>query len=89
MMTTRFVRKVFEVDAVRATIENLQDIADWCEGTMVEEGPGKWYVQVPVEPVINERQKRAYPGDWVLSGTAGFKVYQDRAFKRSFKRKKT
>lgn len=79
-----YVRKPFTVEAVQATAENLQDIATWCSGMLVEEEVGKWFVKVRVQRVLNDRQTKCYIGDWVLKSPAGYKVYNDKAFHASF-----
>jgi len=78
-----YLRKPFEVQAVQVTENNLYDIAKWCEGEIMSED-GKKFIKVRVDRVVNERQKQAFPGDWVLWAGKTFKVYTDRAFKGSF-----
>ena len=45
------------------------------------------YVKVGVHHPLNERQTKAYAGDWVLKSDSGFKVYTERAFEKSFELK--
>lgn len=83
----KYNRSPFQVDAVQVTKENLQEIAEWCGGQVLEhsdKGKTQKYVKVKVYRPVNEKQTRAFPGDWILSSDAGFKVYTDRAFQRSF-----
>lgn len=87
MKTARYVRKPFEVDAIQVSSENMPEITTWCGGKMVEESIGKWYIEVDVERVLNERQRKAYVGDWVLKSPQGFKVFGHKAFKKSFQKK--
>lgn len=88
--TTHFVRKPFFVDGVRVTKENMEDVASWCNGTLKETDPkvkGKKpspFIEVEVHRPANDRQKRAFVGDWVLQAENGFKVYTDQALKATF-----
>lgn len=91
--TLKFVRKPFYVDAVRVTSANMADVAKWCGGTVrqakpdgdVQQGrvPQK-YVEVPVYLPMNDRQKMAFVGDWVLFAGKGYKVYTNPAFNKTF-----
>lgn len=51
---------------------------------VVDPTPSKAYIDVPVKWATDDRQKRAVIGDWLLFANNGFKVYTDRAFKKSF-----
>lgn len=86
-LTTVFVRKTFEVDAVQVTDWNIAVVAEWCRGTvyMPEEGDKvAMHVKVNVLKPLNERQTCAFVGDWILLSSTGFKVYTNRAFTNSF-----
>jgi hypothetical protein len=86
----KYVRRPFAVEAVEVTKDNLRDVARWCGGrvrTSGEEDPahkGEKYIHVLVKNPLNDRQTRAYVGDWVLSAKAGFKVYTPKAFTSAF-----
>lgn len=84
MQTNKYVRKVFAVNAVQVTAENLFEVAEWCGGEVKAAEDGKAYVKVKVHRPLNEKQTRAQVGDWVLESTTGFKVYTERAFANSF-----
>lgn len=89
MNTQKFVRKPFEVEAAQVTAENLEEVAAWCRGTVNTDGPGGTepgdaYVKVTVARALNERQTKAFVGDWVLQAGNGFKVYTSKAFNKSF-----
>lgn len=91
--TAKYVRKPFAVDAVEVTEDNLEAVAQWCGGE-VRTSDGRQtkngvtgqqqYIKVTVKRPLNDRQTRAYPGDWVLSAGTGFKVYTEKAFSGSF-----
>lgn len=83
MQTAKFTRKSFQVDAVQVTAENMEEIAKWCQGKVFEEG-NRSYIKVNVANFINERQTKAFAGDWVLYASKGYKVYTDKAFTTSF-----
>lgn len=81
--TMKYVRKPFYIDAVQVTAQNLQDVAAWATGEVRTDTDGQ-YVKVRVYRPLNDRQTKAYLGDWVLYAGTGFKVYNDKAFKNSF-----
>lgn len=81
---TTYIRKPFEVEAVQVTEENLEAVRDWCNGALYLENEDRPYIKVWVARALNERQTKAYPEDWVLYAGTGFKVYTDRAFRRTF-----
>jgi hypothetical protein len=88
----QFVRKSFPVDAVRVTEENLEEVARWCDGELrnAEDADrpvgavGDQYIKVRVHNPLTERQTKAFVGDWVLYAGKGYKVYTDKAFRKSF-----
>lgn len=89
----KYVRKPFAVEAVEVTDANIEDVAQWCGGEIrISDGrPGKngptgqqKFIKVQVKRPLNDRQTRAYPGDWILSAGTGFKVYTAKAFSGSF-----
>lgn len=83
----QFTRRTFEVDAVRVTEENIEEVAKWCQGDVRTLKRGKQnlkYVKVRVQLPRDDRQTQAFVGDWVLYAGKGFKVYTDKAFESSF-----
>jgi hypothetical protein len=82
--TQKYERNPFPVQAVQVDEHNVQDVADWCAGSV--NGPkGAQYVKVNVFKPMNDRQTQAFVGDWVLyAESGGFKVYPDKAFKKNF-----
>lgn len=81
--TVKYVRKPFYIDAVQVTAENLADVAKWADGDVRSDENAK-YIHVRVHRPINDRQSKAYVGDWVLYAGTGFKVYTPKAFAQSF-----
>lgn len=85
MQTVTYSRKPFFVEAIQVTATNIPEVAAWCEGELLAEGkPPAQYIRVDVQRVMNDRQTKAYIGDWVLFANNSFKVYTDKAFKKSF-----
>lgn len=84
METRRFTRKPFDVDAVQVTAENMDEVARWCQGNVVDNGRDDKHIKVRVIRVLSERQTQAFVTDWVLYAGTGYKVYTNRAFKNSF-----
>lgn len=85
----QYVRKPFYIDAVQVTEENLKEVAQWCMGdirTEVREKGEVTYIKVRVHRPLNERQTKAYVGDWVLYANKGFKVYTGQAFEKNFEK---
>lgn len=94
----KYVRKPFAVEAVEVTKDNIREVAKWCGGRVqrhrrrdygYREGYDE-YVKVEVRKPLNERQTRAYYGDWVLAAEqnegSSFKVYTKQAFEGSFQK---
>jgi hypothetical protein len=82
--TETYLRKPFEVEAVQVTADNIEEIAVWCQGEIeVDTAP---FIRVRVARALNDRQRKAYVGDWLLFAGAGFKVYTNKAFKKTFDR---
>lgn len=81
-----YARRPFSVKAVQVTDENMEAVAEWCNGSIEEDDAGKRHIKVKVENPLTERQTRAYVGDRVLYAGRGYKVYREHAFKKSFVR---
>jgi hypothetical protein len=87
--TTRFVRKPFYVDGIQVTASNMEQVAAWCAGD-IQESPSKGggkpasYIKVKVKAPLNDRQTKAYVGDWVLLANGDFKVYTHKSFVAAF-----
>lgn len=80
MQLQSYNRNPFDpIKAIRVTNENMAEVADWCGGSIHTDPRGR-FIDVPVSNPRNDRQKKAYPGDWVLSSKTGFKSYTDSAF---------
>lgn len=86
MEIQKFVRRPFAVRGVQVTEENMEEVASWCGGK-IQYDPldAPIYIEVNVKHALNDRQRQAYVGDYVLSTKKGFKVYLERAFHTNFK----
>ena len=84
----RAMRKPFYVDVVRVTKDNMAQVAEWCSGELRmlnrEGSEPVPYIQVQVIRPVNDRQTRAFAGDWVIKTETGWKVYTHKAYKDSF-----
>jgi hypothetical protein len=84
-------RKKFQVEGVQVTATNIEAVAEWCGGTLVEapeishvDDVYNPYIKVEVFRPMNERQTKAFIGDWVLFAGKGYKVYTQKALDKSF-----
>ena len=85
--TQKYIRKPFFIDAIRVTEDNFDKVAKWCGGTVKTEKRGKKdvkFIEVPVSRPMNDRQAKAFIGDWVLFSNGSWKVYTNQAFENSF-----
>jgi hypothetical protein len=88
MKTHKFARKTFYVDAVRLSEANFQEVTEWCKGEIKQDDAGHTYISVETYRPLDERQTRAYVGDWVLFAGSGYKVYTSKAFEKAFEKVK-
>ena len=88
IQTVKFARKPFFVDAVQVTEANMNDVAEWCKGTVITKNDKNEdvtpYIKVRVLRPVNEKQTKAYVGEWVLYAGQGFKVYTNTAMLKDF-----
>lgn len=80
----KFVRRSFDVDVVRVTEDNMEEVARWCGGDVRKNKEDKKYIKVRVVRPLNARQSEAYVNDVVLYAGTGYKVYTPRAFEDCF-----
>lgn len=82
-------RKPFFVEAVQVTEENIEAIAEWCNGRLTpikNEGAGNTvcFIKVNVKNPMTARQTKAFVNDWVLRSGDSFKVYKHESFLKVF-----
>ena len=86
--TELFERRPFFVRAVPVTLERLDEIAEWCGGsvqTQTVRGKRIPYINVPVLRPRFPKQTQAFEGDWIVQAGTGFKVYTHANFIRDFR----
>lgn len=89
LKTQTYRRKPFYIDAVLVTEDNLKEVARWCMGDVMQTTPKDGgdpvpFVKVRVHRPLNDRQTKAFVGDWVLYANKGYKVYTQQAFEKNF-----
>lgn len=89
METQQFIRKPFPVEGVRVTVDNIQEVAKWCEGKIkvqpaTNSKPAADYIEVQVIRPMNPKQTMAFVGNWVLKVGTNFKIYTHTAFNQTF-----
>lgn len=82
----KFVRRPFAVRGLRVTVENHEAVAEWANGVIQYDDVNhkKFFIKIDVKNALNEKQKQARVGDWVLNTQKGFKIYTNRAFHANF-----
>lgn len=84
-----FVRKQFDVEAVRVDPTNIEAVAEACGGRIMGDGEkegefSRKYIKVKVFFPLNDEQTKARVGDWVVKHGKSFKVYKDKNFRKTF-----
>jgi len=86
----KFVRKPFPVDVVKITDNNFDEVVKWCGGE-VQHNPSKnpnkkgaRFIRVQVIRALNDRQTKAFVGDYLLQVGTSYKIYTEKAFLESF-----
>lgn len=79
MKATRFMRKPFFVEAVEVTVDNMAEVAEWCQGHIIN-STGRSFIRVPVYRATHPKQTEAYVGSIVTlsvrDSEKSFKVYE-------------
>jgi hypothetical protein len=80
MNATRFMRRPLFCIGYQVTVENMDEVAEWCDGIITTDERGQDYIRVPVMRATSVRQTQAYIGLWVTMTIhleqKSFKVYQ-------------
>lgn len=82
--TKRARRRDIFVRYVPVTEENMEELAEWCEGRIKRTTNGSRYIYVNVLYPKEPKQKKAFVGDLLLHSPTGFKVYTERGFNKAF-----
>lgn len=84
-----YQRKPFTVQAIQVTVDNMQEVAEWCGGEVILEQHGARlvnYIKVDIPDARTERQKKAFVQDWVLKTDTHVKCYSKKAFPNTFEK---
>lgn len=75
----------FDIDYVDVTVENIQEVADWCGGTVIGTGSGI-YIQIADKSAMNSRQTKAYVNDVMTKhlGLGTFRAFSRKAFEKAY-----
>lgn len=88
-LTEIWSRNSFDAECVRVTEENIQDVAEWCDGSitrLMTQYPKK-YIRFNVVQYNEHREAKAFIGDWVILVKGEFKHYRDESFHRAYSQK--
>lgn len=91
METKQYTRKPFPVAAVQVTLQNIEEVAEWCKGT-IEQVPTKMMgttTDLPVIRLKGQGENRgkdfvAALGCWVVELKGSFRSYKPAQFEASF-----
>jgi hypothetical protein len=91
MELRKYTRKPFAVNAVQVSLQNIDQVAEWCRGT-IEQVPTKMLGTETLLPVIrlrgqgNDRGKEqvATLGCFVVENKGSFRSYKPAQFEASF-----
>lgn len=88
METKQYTRKPFPVSAVQVTLQNIEEVAQWCNGT-IEYRPTKMMGTITDLPVIRlkglgDKDFEAALGFWVVELKGSFRSYKPAAFEGTF-----
>lgn len=88
MKATRLMRKAFFAVGAKVTAENIEQLAEWCGGVVIDDDPAHPYIRVPVIRATSRKQTEARIGLWVTMtehlGEPSFKVYRPEWLEREF-----
>jgi hypothetical protein len=91
MDTQEAIRKSFPVKVVQVTLQNIEEVAEWCGGTIAQR-PTRMLGTETLLPVIQlktqvggrEREFDATLGSWVVELNGSFRAYKHTQFMSSF-----
>lgn len=86
-LTEVWSRNSFDVEAVRITEENIQKVAEWCDGNIYgfrdyDLKPLRMYVQFGSADGERVFVAKAYIGDWIILVDDVFKRFTDKKFRQ-------
>lgn len=88
MDTKQYTRKPFPVSAVQITLQNIEEVAKWCGGT-IEQRPTKMLGTTTDLPIIRLKGARdkdfeAFLGCWIVELNGSFRGYKPIQFDATF-----
>lgn len=85
MELNNYLRKPLSVQAVQVNADNILEVMEWCNGTPVVNEAGVIHaIKVDILHPMKRSPNEANFTDWILKSAAGFKVFSDTAFKKTF-----
>lgn len=82
-----FSSKVYEIEAVQITEENLEAVAAWCGGEIQVSTSGKTPKKfIKVEVSRPGRLSRGFPGNWVTKRGIKYQIFTAKAMRENFVR---
>jgi hypothetical protein len=91
MKTQEYRRKSFSVNAVEVTLQNFEEVAEWCKGEVAYESVKMMGAEtkLPVVKIKGQgdnrgREFKAYLGCFIIELKGSFRVYKPTQFWNSF-----
>lgn len=83
------MRRPFSVRALQVTPLNMEELADWSGGEVIEDGEkgeqmSRKHIKIKTKAPREPRHAMAYPGDWIVKSGNSWKVYPNGAFTKNF-----
>lgn len=85
MKITQLSRRTLTVEGVRVTLHNIEELAEWCEGTVEDDGRSK-AIRLTIPRAKDPRFTKASVGDWIVRLPAGARVFSNKALRDNFVR---
>jgi len=86
-----YQRRTFRVLAIQVRVDNIEALAKWCGGVLMDDdlpATNTAYIQVPISNIMGREQTtRAHIGDWLtrLVDADNYRVYKNKSFGQAFK----
>lgn len=76
-------RKTFDVEYVVVTEDNIEEVASWCGGAIGGTDADR-FIRIIDKNAMNQRQTKAFIGDYMSRRNTSFKCYGKKSFLRDF-----
>lgn len=94
MQIAKYTRTPFDVDAVLVTFEDMEEIAEWCGGSIGKANYKVLGVNSQLDCVLvlevgsnNTRYSNALVGHWIVKNKGHFRIYRPAAFSATYRLK--